>query len=810
MLRTVLTQFASRNRSISALLGLLVLVLVSVSTAVALGKWTEQLEKADAYYGSGNFSEVVKLLIPCVEGRNASREEKVEAHRLLAMTYIAIDSTGKAVESVGRLLSLKPNFQERRGDPLLFTRLVEALRNVRGVTVVSASKVAEPLEEVPVPVTVITSQMIRSIGARTLKDVLITYVPGMTYVQDQNEINVAQRGVYGSSQQKMLIMLDGHRLNMRAYSAANPDFSISLEKVKQIEVLRGPASSLYGNVALTAVINIITKDSAELDGGQVFVEGGNYGQRRLSGIYSKRFPDGDDLLLWGATYQADGERVSIPGERDYSKDPTGNAHAILDGYKDRPSYDLGLKYAFRNRLGSFSLFANARYSKYIEPFSAGGTTGESYNYDEYESLNGAGPGLGTRFEHIGLTYDRGFSDDLSLQARVYHDRGQVQVNLITNPTVGGFGAVEWLDWDLGSIVQFQKEWNSGFRSKANLIVGAQIEKMWVYDSSFPRGSGGKWTGFPVLTRDNVEYPHNQVLAEGSEAVLSGFAQLKYSHSEHFVANLGMRVDRKSRFEDSNIQKYSPRLAVITTLSPTVTVKLSFAKSFVDVPYWYRHNKTSSFWAEDPIQPEDLQSWQMTPTFTSADRKTTVSLNAFYNKLNNFLFRDNASTAEKYTSDGNLQSWGLEGEAFREISNVRARANVTYQRVIDANQRFVRTGDKIDNVPSITANGVLDLRVAEISGRSFWLNLTGRYVGEQASPLFTDLTVLDSDEKSKFTVDAVFLVNAGAWVDNLPGGFSLDARIYNLFNKEYFQGGSVVHPYPQPSRWFAIKLGYKMR
>jgi iron complex outermembrane receptor protein len=122
-----------------------------------------------------------------------------------------------------------------------------------------ASGYNEPLTEVPVPVTVINSKMITNIGGKTLKDVLVTYVPGITFVQDQNEVNVAGRGVYGSSQQKMLILLNGHRLNSRAYSMANPDYSISLDKDKCIEVHRAPGSSLYGNVALSAVINIITK-----------------------------------------------------------------------------------------------------------------------------------------------------------------------------------------------------------------------------------------------------------------------------------------------------------------------------------------------------------------------------------------------------------------------------------------------------------------------------------------------------------------------------------------------------------------------
>ena len=86
--------------------------------------------------------------------------------------------------------------------------------------VVSASKTAEPVKEAPVPVTLISADMIQRSGARNLRDLLAWYVPGMSMVTDHNEYNISMRGVYASSQQKILIMLNGHRLNGRTYSEA--------------------------------------------------------------------------------------------------------------------------------------------------------------------------------------------------------------------------------------------------------------------------------------------------------------------------------------------------------------------------------------------------------------------------------------------------------------------------------------------------------------------------------------------------------------------------------------------------------------
>ena len=86
--------------------------------------------------------------------------------------------------------------------------------------VVVASQQEEPLRETPVITSVITAEEIKRMGARTLNEVLLT-VPGFTRIHDHNEFYSALRGIYGSSQRKILVLRDGHRLNMRFYSEAN-------------------------------------------------------------------------------------------------------------------------------------------------------------------------------------------------------------------------------------------------------------------------------------------------------------------------------------------------------------------------------------------------------------------------------------------------------------------------------------------------------------------------------------------------------------------------------------------------------------
>jgi iron complex outermembrane receptor protein len=45
-------------------------------------------------------------------------------------------------------------------------------------------------------------------------------------------------------------------------------------------------------------------------------------------------------------------------------------------------------------------------------------------------------------------------------------------------------------------------------------------------------------------------------------------------------------------------------------------------------------------------------------------------------------------------------------------------------------------------------------------------------------------------------------------DLIVPGLSLDATVFNALDRRYEQGGTVLHPYPQPGRWFLLTLGYR--
>ncbi len=132
---------------------------------------------------------------------------------------------------------------------------------------VTATKRKISTRKAPAIATVITADEIKNMGARDLTDVLKT-VPGFGVSINEWGVNMFEvRGIKTTGSEKILVMTDGHRLN-ESYTGSGLCLTfndLSVEKIRQIEIIRGPGSALYGANAFTAVINIITKDADDAD-----------------------------------------------------------------------------------------------------------------------------------------------------------------------------------------------------------------------------------------------------------------------------------------------------------------------------------------------------------------------------------------------------------------------------------------------------------------------------------------------------------------------------------------------------------------
>jgi iron complex outermembrane receptor protein len=217
---------------------------------------------------------------------------------------------------------------------------LEELMRISIARVFGASQRLQSVTEAPASVSIVTADDISRYGYRTLADML-SGVRGLYVSDDRNYSYVGVRGFArpGDYNTRILLLINGHRVNDNIFDQAGMGGELGLDPAmfERVEIIRGPASSLYGTNALFAVVNVITKTGSALNGGSVTVEGGTFATRRVNLAYGRRLSGGLDLALSGTYQGTDGPaRIYFPAF-DHPDTNAGIAEG-LDGEELRQVY----------------------------------------------------------------------------------------------------------------------------------------------------------------------------------------------------------------------------------------------------------------------------------------------------------------------------------------------------------------------------------------------------------------------------------------------------------------------------------------
>ncbi|HZI32356.1 MAG TPA: TonB-dependent receptor plug domain-containing protein, partial [Candidatus Binatia bacterium] len=178
---------------------------------------------------------------------------------------------------------------------------LESLMQIEVPQVYGASKLDQKVTQAPASVTIITSDEIKKYGYQTLGD-LLESAQGFYVSNDRNYQYLGTRGVsLGDFNSRVLIMVDGHRVNNNLTDGAfiGNAFILDLALADRVEIIRGPNAVLYGNNAFLGVINVITKKGAQLNGVESSIGYGSFDTYKVRVSYGRAFSNGVDLVLSG-------------------------------------------------------------------------------------------------------------------------------------------------------------------------------------------------------------------------------------------------------------------------------------------------------------------------------------------------------------------------------------------------------------------------------------------------------------------------------------------------------------------------------
>ena len=276
--------------------------------------------------------------------------------------------------------------------------------------VVTATRNERTMGALPMPVTIVQKSQIKAMGSLRLNDVLAEQT-GLAVVP---QVNGAGNGLQlqGFNPDYTLILIDGEPLIGR-FTGSLELSRITVGNIKQIEIVKGPSSSLYGSDALAGVVNIIT-DRPQGTRGSLYSRYGTNNTLDLSGDYSRMIGK-LGVYVFANRYSTDGYDLS-PENYGKTVSPFRNYTANSKiTYKFGPKTDLSL---------------SGRYFEEKQIFDYEVTTANA------ERIRTSGNGT-TRDWNINPVLVHRFTNRLKTTARFYrtHYQTQTQLNNVSTDTL---------------------------------------------------------------------------------------------------------------------------------------------------------------------------------------------------------------------------------------------------------------------------------------------------------------------------------------------------------------------------------------
>lgn len=223
----------------------------------------------------------------------------------------------------------------------------EEKQNVAGNSVilepitVTASRAERRLSEVPSSVSIITKREIKDANAKSVPDLLKDtegiYMYDSSGVGTSSKVNM--RGFWGGMSTHYLVLIDGIPQNKGKDKLVDWDF-IPLDNIESVEVLKGPASTLYGENAMSGVINIITKKPGLTPETRISSSYGSFNTQNYQGSISGLFKK--------IAYNLIASRKSTDGFRTHCDYEGNHLSGKLDFLIDETQH-LGLSMGYHDR-----------------------------------------------------------------------------------------------------------------------------------------------------------------------------------------------------------------------------------------------------------------------------------------------------------------------------------------------------------------------------------------------------------------------------------------------------------------------------
>ncbi len=651
-----------------------------------------------------------------------------------------MNSLGKFILGLLFFLSINSFSQDERID--LYDLDINELSKFK---VVSATKTAEDINEVPATVRVVTQNEIAERGYFTL-DELLTDLPGFQF-RDIQSLNsyVFQRGIPNQNN-LTLVLIDGIQVNELNSGGFYSGGQFNMSDIKRVEVVYGPSSVAYGTNAVSGVINIITNGSDNSIGTLKSLIG-NY--NTVSGDCSFNLSDKGKKLKVRVTGMF--KRTEKSDLRVESGD--NNWSDLIDNFEN--DYNFGIKISYKD----FEFGTN-----YLQKQTSTATMFKSTgsHYQDFGSF------WNILFVNSYLRYSKKFGDNLTLNSTLYNRNSTVLKNsiyYITDTSQVGY-------YRPNNLTGFETVVNYNGIKNLSLTGGMTFEFESLADKPSMTFSESMLIRPAIPIKPEM---HKNYLA-------SFFFEPRYVLFKKLYLSAGIRYDLSSIYK----QVITPRAGLSYNIYGNY-LRFTYTDAFRAPKPW---DYTDGI-GNNNLMPEKMNSLEL--SFVSQKiGNFNFELTGYSNNLHNSIYKEILSEGYRWINRGELFILGLESSLSYTSEKLKASINYTYTDSKDEN------GKNIPEISKHSGNAYISYSFND----KLNLNIRGNFLGEREN----NYTITSTNSK---IIDPYFILNGAInWNPKKDLSIQLIVKNI-LDTEYYHTSNRAPERYRQPQRMIIISVGYKI-
>lgn len=648
--------------------------------------------------------------------------------------------------------------------------------------VVSATKVDKNLLDVPASISIITKEDIARKNAKTIGDAL-SDVPGVELTNDGTQ-GLKRISIRGEKTSGTLILIDGQRI-VENKSVEGTPVLIDPSRIERIEVIKGPASVLYGADAVGGVINIITKK-----GGKEPIQGEAFVGYNTN---TNGFTEGLSLFGGhkGVSYRASiaqndqGNLRTPKGKVNNTQYSNTDANFYID-YSFLDKYTVGIGYDYYHANIHGTIEPRALNGQYYNRFEANMPSWERHKFSTFF----LGKNITSYLSQIRV--------DIFLQENKKEFNNIVQTaGAALNPTI----TTESTNKNQQLGLSFQTDWL--LAEHTLLIVGYELG----YDILDTKGTASMTIVPPLSMKESYK-------AKGHSITNALYAQGETGLPHDFVLNYGTRLS----IITAGIDSFSGRLlvrppappgasdVVVSTEEKTyvhpvfsfgtmytgfedTTLRFSFSQGFRAPSLQERFLNTAgaeTILANPKIKPETSHTAEIGARYFA--NALSMDITVFYTFTENYIIAQPTATNNvfQYNNVGKAHTVGIEGDIRYRIASLDLTPYTTIT-FIKRQFDYGKFATWSTGTPDVSGRfGVLYEKDFEIENISFYLDVFGKYA---TSATYTQPK--GTTGKETLHIDSYITANISTGIRfGHKRQFSFDVIANNLFNTLYISPVAV--------------------